>query len=236
MNIIVTGASRGIGYETVKVLAANPGCRIIALSRNDRALKQLKQECEKINPDSVHILAADLSTVDTKGYLLPQIQKQFSSIDVIIHAAGTLVNKPVQQITDTDLEYIYKVNVFSLFKLVRDLVPLLTKATSGAHVVTIGSMGGVGGTIKFSGLSAYSSSKGALGILTECLAEELKEFNISVNCLALGAVQTEMLQEAFPGFQAPVSAAQMALYVAEFALTARSFFNGRIIPVSAGNP
>jgi NAD(P)-dependent dehydrogenase (short-subunit alcohol dehydrogenase family) len=236
MNIIVTGASRGIGFETVKALAANPESRIIALARNDQGLKLLKQQCEEINQGSVYTIAIDLSTADIKEDLLPQIQKRFSSIDVIVHAAGALVNKPLLQTTDKELEYIYKVNVFSAFKLVRDLLPLLTKAKAGAHIVMIGSMGGVQGSAKFSGLAAYSSSKGALSVLTECLAVELKEQNIAVNCLAPGAVQTEMLQEAFPGYQASVSAAQMAHYIAEFALTARSLFNGRIIPVSAGTP
>lgn len=236
MNIIVTGASRGIGFETVKVLAANRECRIIALARNVKALEELRLECERINPNSVYTIAADLATVDIKKEVLPEIQKRFSSVDVLVHAAGVLVNKSLQQISDQELEHIYKVNVFSVFKLVRDLLPLLNKAKSGAHVLTIGSMGGVQGTTKFSGLSAYSSSKGALGILTECLAEELKSSNISVNCLALGAVQTEMLEKAFPGYQAPVSASEMARYIADFALTARPFFNGRIIPVSAGTP
>src|ERR1019366_3414029 len=100
MNIIVTGASRGIGFETVKVLAANPGCRIIALARNVKALEELKRECERINPDSVYPISVDLANVNIKKEVLPQIQKQFSSIDVLVHAAGALINKPLQQTTD----------------------------------------------------------------------------------------------------------------------------------------
>jgi len=85
-------------------------------------------------------------------------------------------------------------------------------------------------------MSLYSASKGALAILTESLAEELKEQNIRVNALALGAVQTEMLEEAFPGYQAAVTAEEMADFITDFALKAHSYINGKIIPVSLSTP
>jgi NAD(P)-dependent dehydrogenase (short-subunit alcohol dehydrogenase family) len=104
------------------------------------------------------------------------------------------------------------------------------------HVLNITSMGGVQGTVKFPGLSAYSSSKGALSILTELLAEEFKEKGPAFNALALGAVQTEMLAEAFPGYEAPVSAQQMGDYILNFALTAHQFYNGKVLPISSTTP
>ena len=105
-----------------------------------------------------------------------------------------------------------------------------------SHIVNISSIGGVQGSSKFSGLSLYSASKGAISILTECLAEELKESKISVNALALGAVQTEMLAEAFPGYKAPLSATEMAKYIYDFALTGNKYYNGKILPVSISTP
>jgi len=90
--------------------------------------------------------------------------------------------------------------------------------------------------MKFPGLAAYSSSKGALLTLTEMLAEEYKEQGISFNALALGAVQTEMLEEAFPGYKAPVSAVEMANYIYNFALTGNKFYNGKILQVSSSTP
>ena len=114
---------------------------------------------------------------------------------------------------------------------------LLVLAAAGkAHVVIIGSMGGLQGSKKFPGLSAYSAAKGALAILTECLAEEWKQVGISVNCLCLGAVNTEMLDEAFPGYKAPVNAADMARFIGDFALSAHDFMNGRILPVALSDP
>ena len=97
-------------------------------------------------------------------------------------------------------------------------------------------MGGIQGSAKFAGLSAYSSSKGAVITLTELLAEEFKESGPSFNALALGAVQTEMLEEAFPGFKAPVSALEMAEYIQKFALLGHKYYNGKVLQVSNSTP
>ena len=133
------------------------------------------------------------------------------------------------------MQKVYEVNVFAPAMLIKVLLPLIEKSTE-AHIVNISSMGGVQGSSKFIGLSAYSSSKGALITLTECLATELAHKNIKVNCLALGSVNTEMLATAFPGYEAPVSANKMAEWVSWFALNGHHFFNGKIIPVALSNP
>ena len=104
------------------------------------------------------------------------------------------------------------------------------------HVVTISSMGGVQGSMKFAGLSAYSSSKGAVIAMTELWAEEFKESGPSFNVLALGAVQTEMLEEAFPGYKAPTTALEMATYIKDFALTGHTLYNGKLLQVSNSTP
>ena len=108
--------------------------------------------------------------------------------------------------------------------------------TDGSHIVNITSMGGFQGSSKYKGLAYYSASKAALACLTECLATEFSEAGIKVNCLALGAVQTEMFEEAFPGYKAPVDAREMGEFIADFALKGHKFFNGKILPVAVGNP
>jgi short-subunit dehydrogenase len=236
MNIIVTGASRGIGYELVKKLSSDSDHTVIAISRNAEKLDQLKNECLQINSSSkVVAIAYDLSAADSIDPLISEIKKNISPVNILINNAGTLVNKPFQEITTTDLEYIYNVNVFSVIKLIQGVLPILDE-TQKSHIVNIGSIGGFQGTSKFAGLSAYSSSKAALACLTECLAEEFKEKNIAFNCLALGAAQTEMLAEAFPGYKAPVTASEMASFIANFSLNSHHFLNGKIIPVSMSNP
>ena len=144
-----------------------------------------------------------------------------------------MVNKPFSELSLEDFKQSYDVNVFGVFSLTQAVLPFFKKSS---HVVNISSMGGVQGSAKFPGLAAYSSSKGALITLTELLAEEFKQTGPSFNVLALGAVQTEMLEEAFPGYKAPLTAAQMAQYIIDFSLTGNTFYNGKVLEVSSSTP
>lgn len=236
MNIIVTGASRGIGYELVKLLSTDAQNTVIAISRDEQKLKQLVSVCTKQNTNAnVIAIPCDISQEEAIKALIPVIKNSIKTIDVLINNAGAIVNKPFIEITSRDLEYVYKVNVFANVWLIQQLMPLMNKDTK-SHVVNISSMGGFQGSAKFAGLSAYSSSKAALACLTECLAEEFKETNTAFNCLTIGATQTEMLNEAFPGYIAPLTADKMAVFIADFSLKAHHFMNGKIIPVSLSTP
>lgn len=227
MNIIITGASRGIGFETAQLFLKN-GHTVFCLTRNTESL-------EAIENNNLHVIATDLTYPGSIENAVSIIKSKVNYIDVVINNAGSIVNKPFETIDYKELEIVYKVNVFAPFYLIQQAASLLGRH-SKAHVVNISSMGGFQGASKFPGLSAYSSSKAAITGLTECLAEEFKNKNISVNCLALGAVQTEMLEEAFPGYQAPIKPEQMAEYIYEFSLKGHQFFNGKILPVSSTTP
>jgi 3-oxoacyl-[acyl-carrier protein] reductase len=232
MLAIITGASKGIGYELVKEFSKNSQNLVIAISRNTQPLLKL------MNAKNTHMLLpvkADLS----KNSSIKKVTKLLSSlqlpVDILINNAGQLINKPFEKINAKELQTIYSVNVFAPFLLSQAVLPFLNKKNR-AHIVNIGSMGGFQGTSKFPGLSAYTSSKGALTILTECMAEEFKDRKVSVNCLAIGSVQTEMLAKAFPGYKAPVTAQKMAEYICSFAQTGQHLFNGKVIPVSSSTP
>ncbi|MBD0824128.1 SDR family NAD(P)-dependent oxidoreductase [Aestuariibaculum marinum] len=224
-NIIITGTSRGIGFQLVE-LFAKAGHNVLALSRNEKPIANL-------NLNNVTSFSFDLA--DAKAYKKVEdfISTNWEQVDVLINNAGMLVNKPFSEITMGDFEAVYKTNVFGVAELTRTVLPYM-KVNS--HVVTISSMGGVQGSMKFPGLAAYSSSKGAVITLSELLAEEYKESGISFNVLALGAVQTEMLEEAFPGYQAPTSAIEMAEYIFEFSLTGNKYYNGKMLQVSNSTP
>jgi NAD(P)-dependent dehydrogenase (short-subunit alcohol dehydrogenase family) len=209
----------------------------MALSRNQRRLDELVLDCIQDHPEARIIpLAYDLSELKTSpDSLLQKIRGHISRIDILVNNAGFLVNKPFRDLTPGDVSASLSVNYEAPLFLIQTLMPLL-KTSKHAHVVNIGTMGAVQGSSKFPGLSAYSSSKSGLAALTECLAEEYKETTVAFNYLALGAVQTEMLEEAFPGYEAPVSPEKMAEYIAGFAQTGHHYFNGKILPVALSTP
>ncbi|WP_281633962.1 SDR family NAD(P)-dependent oxidoreductase [Flavobacterium luteolum] len=223
-NIIVTGTSRGIGYE-LALQFANAGNQVLAISR--KIPKTLLEH------QNVTCLSVDLADETTLHEVESFLSSTWKKVDAVVHNAGALLLKPFAETTQADFESIYKVNVFAVANLTRICLPYLGK---GSHVVTISSIGGVRGSLKFAGLAAYSSSKGAVITLSELLAEEYKEQGISFNVLALGSVQTEMLNEAFPGYQAPISAEGMATYIYDFTLNGNKYFNGKVLEVSSTNP
>lgn len=233
MNIIVTGASRGIGYELTKLFASDPKNKVVAISRNRLKLEQLKRECRG---GAVYPAVVDFSNKDFKRDIALQVLLHINTVDILVNNAGALVNKPIEDLTTEEVENMFRVNVISQFEFLQALLPYMGKGQMPTHIVNISSMGGLQGSMKFPGLSGYSSSKAALATLTECLAEEFKDRNISVNCLMLGAVQTEMFEEAFPGEKTEMTPLLMAAYIRDFAITGANFFNGKIIPVSKGTP
>ena len=226
MNVIVTGCSRGIGLELVKILSFNH--KVYAISRDISFMDNIS---DKANPNNIIPLSFDLLKIKKEEF-----DKVISSkrIDVLINNAGCLINKEFMNLSELDYRQMMDVNFYAPLKMIQFSLDKLSKANG--QVLNIGSIGGVQGSSKFPGLSIYSSSKGALSILTECLAVELSDVNIKINCLALGAVQTEMLNQAFPGYKAEISANQMAQYVVNFIHNGSSLSNGLIIPVKKSNP
>ncbi|TMM29442.1 SDR family oxidoreductase [Polaribacter aestuariivivens] len=224
-NVVITGTSRGIGFELAQQFAEN-GHQVLAISRNSKPL-------ETVNHKNISVLSVDISNANDLTKVSDFIKSKWNKVDILINNAGKLVNKPFTEISSKDFMEVYKVNVFAVAEITKLMIPFLQK---GSHVVTISSMGGIQGSMKFPGLAAYSSAKGAVITLSELLAEEYKEQQISFNVLALGAVQTEMLEEAFPGYEAPLSAKEMADYMYHFATTGNKFYNGKVLQVSSSTP
>lgn len=224
-NIVITGTSRGIGFELAKKFAEK-GHQVLALSRNKKPLSDF-------NHKNITVISVDLSMDSDFIKVTDFIKNNWKQVDILIHNAGKLIHKPFADLSSDDFLEVYKVNVFAVAELTKQMIPYLQK---GSHVVTISSIGGIQGSLKFPGLAAYSSAKGAVITLSELLAEEYKEAKISFNVLALGAVQTEMLADAFPGYKAPLSASDMANYIYDFSLNGNKFYNGKVLQVSSTNP
>lgn len=227
-NIIITGASRGIGRELAKIHLLN-GNNVLAISRNAEKLEELKMF---ENNSQFRFLALDLANFDELNKILGTIQ-DWEKIDLLYNNAGILVNKPFNEITESDIDYSINVNYKAPFRIIQ---LLLNKMNSQSHIVNITTMGAVQGSLKFPGLAAYSSSKAGLVTLTELLAQEFTESQPRINCIALGAVQTEMLQEAFPGYIAPITAPEMAEYLFNLGLNGHKFQNGKLIQLSTSTP
>jgi len=234
MNIIVTGASSGVGFEAVLELILSGKHKVIALARSQNKLERLAEIAAGLNPDGVLFPVAFDIVHDDYADLQQFINSHFDGrIDVLINNAGVLINKPFTELLETDFVEMLQSNFIGHVRIIQNLYKLMPK---DAHIVNIGSMGGFQGSSKFPGLSAYSASKAALHTLTECLAQEFTEQGIKVNCLALGSAQTEMLEKAFPGYESPVMAFEMGKYIADFALTGHRFFNGKVLPVAVTTP
>lgn len=225
-TVLVTGASKGVGYAlAIKFL--EEGFKVVCTSRDKQDLQTLNNKYGNL----CHPYSLDLRSSESIDTFFLNVSGQ--KFDIVIQNAGSLVNKPFLKISKEELYACYEVNVLGPFQLQQKLFPLLNK---DSHTVFISSVGGFQGSVKFPGLSAYSTSKAAIVSLTELLQEEFKESNLVFNCLCLGAVQTEMLDNAFPGYKAPLNAPQMAAYIFQFATTAHHYMRGKVLPVSLTTP
>lgn len=226
-KIVVIGASTGIGNALVHVAAKEKDCKIIAFARNTELMEESFKSLSNV---SCHYL--DLENINTDEFTSKL--NQFGPIDILINNAGFLVNKPFEELFKNDLIKSFQVNTIGIMEVTRLSIPYLNKINS--HIVNISSMGGFQGSAKFPGLTAYSSAKAALCAFTEVFAEEYKDSTIKMNCLCLGAVQTKMLEKAFPGFKAELSPVEMGSFIFDFACKQARFLNGKIIPVSLSTP
>ena len=226
-NIVIIGGSTGIGKAIVERAALDTGNKISVFSRQEELMASNFKSLDNV---SVHFL--DLEKIDANEF--KENISTLNNIDILINNAGYLVKKDFEKLSHQDIIKSYQINVIGIMQIVQATIPFMTN--QGGHIVNISSMGGFQGSMKFPGLSAYSTSKAALCSFTELFAEEYKDSKIKMNCLCLGAVQTEMLETAFPDFKAPHNPQQMAQYIYDFACRQGDFLNGKIIPVSLSTP
>ena len=234
MDIIISGTSRGIGFATAKAALEHGRHRVIGISRSASEVEDLQDIAEKArNNATFHHFEADLGEENYAPALKRQLDVMNFKPEILINNAGALIKKDFSDFNKSDFEYTFRMNFWSAFFLIQNVKPYMPV---GAHIVNISSMGGFQGSAKFNGLSMYAAAKAAIANLSESLAEEFKEDKISVNALCPGAVQTEMLENAFPGFKAPVTPDNMGRFIFNFAFESGKIMNGKVIPLSLSNP
>ena len=186
--VVVTGASRGVGRQAALSLVREHGCTVLAVSRDAAALHTLQEECAG-SAGALEIVVLDIAASDAAMRLLQAVGDR--RVHALVHNAGAILRTELGSYGMEALELLFRINVLAPLLITQALAPMLGGDPPG-HVVHIGSMGGFQDSAKFAGLAAYSSSKAALACLAQCLAEEFREAGIRSNCLALGAVDTEM--------------------------------------------
>jgi len=236
MKILITGASKGIGAELAFQLAEGKH-KLILLARSEDALKRVCDKCnEKAGAKIAFPIVYDLRNLLVDGRdFIKSLDDCSAELDILVNNAAALIKKPFTEITLAESKEVFDANYFAVEQLIRLCLPRLKKS-SDASIINVTSMAAVQGSSKFPGLSAYSASKGALATLTECLAEEFKEYGIYVNALAFGSVNTEMLAEAFPGFNAKTSPPEMGSFFKWFVEDGWRRFNGKMLQVSDSTP
>lgn len=226
---IVTGAGRGVGRATVVELARAHGRRVIAVGRDAEALAAVAEEAGTL----VEPLRLDITGPEAAAILREAVGDR--AVEALVHNAGRLLHRSLGAYDLRSMEELFVINVHAPLLLTQALADKLA-GSPGGHVVVISSMGGFQDSVKFPGLAAYSASKAAAACLAQCLAAELGGRGVRCNALALGAVDTDMLRAAFPGYQAPVDAETMGRYVARFALEGADLFNAKVLPVAVSTP
>jgi len=186
-NIVVTGATAGIGWETARRYI-DAGGNVIAVARNQEKGKELERYAVSAK-GSCAFFACDFQKPDSIESLGAEILERFPRIDILINCAGIIINKTILDMTVEEWDAIFNVNVKATFLMCRAFLPGMLKARSG-HIVNIGSTAAFCGA---NNLHAYASTKGAVVQLTRSLAADYSERGVIVNCVCPGATNTDMM-------------------------------------------
>ncbi len=181
-NVLITGAGKGIGFETVKQLVKE-GAFVYALIKS----KKDKEKFNSINPKNLQLYFGDVQNLTLLKKIFNDSQKNKKLINCLVNNAGVRFRKPFQQIKKSELLKVFSVNFNSVFLLSQLFCKYITKRGAKGSIVNISSIVGQTG---FKELSVYGSTKGALISLTKSLSSELASKNITVNSISPGFTKT----------------------------------------------
>lgn len=217
--VLITGGGSGIGAACAAEFLRR-GRGVVVVGRRAARLKAVK---------GALALAGDVGDEAFARRAFAAARRRFGSVDVLVNNAALLVKKSFLDTSAAEWDAVMRTNLRGPFLFSREF---LRAAKPGRAIVHIGSLGGVQGTEKFPGLSAYTVSKYGISGLTAALAVEARPLGVAVFCVAPGAVDTAMLREAAPGMKAGAVPADVARVVADLAESARpDLLSGAVIPL-----
>jgi short-subunit dehydrogenase len=189
MNVVITGASRGIGKAVAEAFASDDqGHTLILCSRDITKLSATAKELQTRYPAAkIEYQAADLGNKEEARNFGAWVGDKVATVDVLVNNAGTFIPGNISDEPDGALETMLNVNLFSAYHLTRSLLPKIMAQKSG-HIFTICSIAGLQA---YPNGGAYSISKFALLSFTKNLRQELKGHNIKVTAVIPGAVYTD---------------------------------------------
>tara|TARA_B110000037_G_scaffold163373_1_gene184538 strand:- start:578 stop:1369 length:792 start_codon:yes stop_codon:yes gene_type:complete len=239
---IVTGGSRGIGRMIAEGFVEN-GVRTYITARKADACAETAAELSK--KGECIALPADLSTKEGREAFVAEITAREAKIDILVNNAGAAWGASFEEYPDEGYDKVMDINVKAIFTLTRDLMPLLKQGASQqnpSRVINIGSIDGL--RVSTMDNFAYGASKAAVHFLTKNLALRLGPKGVTVNAIAPGAFQSNMMNATLEKFQdkiesenplgrigSPEDMAGLALYLAS---NASKYMTGQVIALDGG--
>ena len=184
---IVTGSTRGIGFEVASELISN-GWVVGINGRSEEEVQKVVQ----VLGENAFPLAFDVSNPESVQLQVNQFVRSQGSLEALIHCAGVMKDAPINLVEKGLIEEVFNINVFSSFYLVKAATKAMIRKRSGS-IVLLGSIAGEDGA---KGQSVYSASKGAVSALVKSTSKELSKVGIRVNAIAPGPIDTDL----FSGF------------------------------------
>lgn len=187
---LITGSSRGIGYDIARLYLENKACVVICGSTLENANKTVEEFVNLgFSKDKMFAIGVDMRSSESIKNAVSNVINKFGKIDVLVNNAGVTGTKSLIDITDEEIENIFNINVFGLLKMTREVVKYMKEY--GGSIINTSSMVGINGG---KNQVHYASSKFAVNGITVSLAKELGVYNIRVNAVAPGAVNTDMMK------------------------------------------
>jgi 3-oxoacyl-[acyl-carrier protein] reductase len=234
---LVTGASRGIGAAIAEELAAR-GCSLLLNYRADEAGARAVKERIEASGGHVELIPFDVADADATATALAPWSDGAAELDIIVNNAGLAKDGPFPAMTKPDWEVVTRTTLDGFFNVTRPLIMPLVRRRRGGRIINIASLSGLIGN---RGQVNYSAAKAGLIGATRSLAQELAKRNITVNAVAPGLIDTEMLKDLPRGDLEKLipmrrlgSPAEVAKLVAFLASEDAGYITGQVIGINGG--